>query len=185
MCVEGILIPWHISHSFHCPSASPQQSTFNLLASFFSADNLHRARLPTLLKALAESHLDRKVWSQCYYKKHVASKAWTPIIRLPSVNIVCVLTNKKDENLLPFHAKSRIVVLGNHKYRICSKSDWFAPVLCQDSIRFLISLVVEKRHALWKGNCKNMFCQGIFPPEEIKPPMLSNVSTLSSYSDAC
>jgi hypothetical protein len=58
---------------------------------------------------------------------------------------MCVLTIKKDENLLLLQAKSCIVVLGNHEDRVWSKSDWYAPVLCGDSLRFLVSLAVEKR----------------------------------------
>lgn len=86
---------------------------------------------------------------------------------------MCVLTVKRDENMLPIRAKSRIVVLGNHEERNWSKSDSFAPVLRQDSLRFLTSLAVEKRRKLKQGDCKNAFCQGILPPEEttiIRPP---------------
>lgn len=89
---------------------------------------------------------------------------------LPSM---CVLTIKRDENLLPLRAKSRIVVLGNHEETIWSKSDKFAPVLRGNSLRFLVSLAVEKRRTLRQGNCKNAFCQSELPPEEvtvIRPP---------------
>ena len=84
-----------------------------------------------------------------------------------AIPTMCVLTIKKDENLLPLRAKSRIVVLGNHEDRLWSKSDRFAPVLRQDSLCFLTSLAVQKRRALQQGDCKNTFCQGILPPEEI------------------
>jgi hypothetical protein len=57
---------------------------------------------------------------------------------------MCILTIKKDKNLLLLQAKSCIVVLGNDEDRIWSKSDWFAPVLHGDSLRFLVSLAVEK-----------------------------------------
>jgi hypothetical protein len=80
---------------------------------------------------------------------------------------MCVLTIKKDENLLPLHAKSWIVVLGNHEDRIWSKSNRFARVLCQNSLRFLVSLAIQKRCPLCQGDCKNAFCQGILPPDEI------------------
>ena len=40
-----------------------------------------------------------------------------------AIPTMCVLTIKKDENLLPLRAKSRIIVLGNHEDRIWSKSD--------------------------------------------------------------
>jgi hypothetical protein len=83
------------------------------------------------------------------------------------------LTIKKDENLLPLQAKSRIVVLGNHEDHIWSRLDRFAPLLRGVSLHFLISLAVGKRHPLCQGDCKNAFCQGILPPDKItivRPP---------------
>jgi hypothetical protein len=46
MCIEGILLPGHISHTFLCMTTSPSPtsqspSTFNPVASFVSALNLH------------------------------------------------------------------------------------------------------------------------------------------------
>ena len=90
-----------------------------------------------------------------------------------AIPTMCVLTIKKDENLCPLHAKSRIVVLGNHEDRLWSKSDRFAPVLRQDSLRFLTSLAVQKRRTLRQGDCKNAFCHGILPLDEttiVRPP---------------
>ena len=90
-----------------------------------------------------------------------------------AIPTMCVLTIKKDENLLPLYAKSRIVVLGNHEDRVWSKSDRFALVLCGNSLRFFVSLAVEKRRPLRQGNCKNAFCHGVLPPKEttiIRPP---------------
>ena len=85
---------------------------------------------------------------------------------------MCVLTIKKDKNLLPLRAKSRIVALGNLEERTGSKSNRFAPVLRQDSLRFLTSLAVEKQRPL-QGDCKNAFCHGVLPPNEttiVHPP---------------
>jgi hypothetical protein len=45
----------------------------------------------------------------CALRKKGAPKA---------IPTMCVLTIKKDENLLPLRAKSRIVVLGNHEDRL-------------------------------------------------------------------
>jgi hypothetical protein len=71
LCVEGILVPGHVSHSFLCSSSSPQRSLFDPVASLVSAVNLHRECPPTLLKALADSHPDREVWLESYRdKKH-------------------------------------------------------------------------------------------------------------------
>jgi hypothetical protein len=47
MCVGGPLIPGHVSHTFLCSSASAQQSTFDTVASFVSAVNLHCKCPPT------------------------------------------------------------------------------------------------------------------------------------------
>ena len=79
---------------------------------------------------------------------------------------MCVLTVKKDENLMPLRAKSCIVVLGNLEDCCWSKAQNFAPVLRQDLLRFLVSLAVEKRRKLKQGDCKNAFCQSVLPPEE-------------------
>jgi hypothetical protein len=86
---------------------------------------------------------------------------------------MCVLTIKKDEQLRPLRAKSRIVVLGNHEDCVWSKRDKYAPVLRQDSLRFLTSMAVNARQPLRQGDCKNAFCQGILPPDEttiVRPP---------------
>jgi hypothetical protein len=91
-----------------------------------------------------------------------------------AIPTMCVLTIKLDEMMNPNRAKSRIVVLGNHEDRVWSKSDKYAPVLCPDTMRLLLSMAVEQRRVLKQGNCKNAFCQGILPPDEItivKPPI--------------
>jgi hypothetical protein len=87
---------------------------------------------------------------------------------------MCVLTIKPDEMLRPHRAKARIVVLGNHEDRIWTKSDKYAPVLHSNTLRLLTSIAVERRCTLKQGDCKNTFCQGILPPDEItivKPPI--------------
>jgi len=176
LCVEGILVPGHVSHSFLRPTDSTKQSTFDV-----SVVNLHWECPPTLLKALADSHPDREIWLESYreekhgidsldtYRKitlveyHTLREKGAP----KAIPTICVLTIKKDENLLPLRAKSRIVVLGNHEDHLWSKSNRFAPVLRQDSLCFLTSLAVQKRRALRQGDCKSAFCQGVLPPEEI------------------
>jgi hypothetical protein len=62
LCIEGILIPGHVSHSFIWSISSSVPTTFNLVASFVSAVNLHHDCPPSLLKALADSHPDQDVW---------------------------------------------------------------------------------------------------------------------------
>ena len=95
---------------------------------------------------------------------------------------MCVLTVKKDENLLPLWAKSRIVVLGNHEDRDWSKSKKFAPVLRFDSLRLLVSMAVKQQRTLKQGDCKNAFCNGVLPPDEttIVKPQIGNPDAFSS-----
>ena len=50
-------------------------------------------------------------------------------------------------------AKSRIVVLGNREERDWSKSDCFAPVLCFNSLHFLVSLAVQHWRSFKQGDC--------------------------------
>jgi hypothetical protein len=129
VCVEDILIPGHITLSFLCSSASHQQFTFYPLTSFVSAANLYCECLTTLLIALAESHPDRKVWLHSYYEEKRGIKSINTYRKITlgeyralwgkgapkTIPTMCVLMIKKDENLLPLDAKSRIVVLGNHE----------------------------------------------------------------------
>ncbi len=68
---------------------------------------------------------------------------------------------------MPLQAESWIVVLGNCECREWSKSNQFSPVLRFDSLPYLVSLVTQCCRGLKQGNCKNAFCQGILPPEEI------------------
>jgi hypothetical protein len=70
LCVEGILVPGHVSHSFLRPLPSPPHSTFDPVASFVSVINLHRECPPTLLKALADSHPDRDIWLASYWEEN-------------------------------------------------------------------------------------------------------------------
>jgi hypothetical protein len=194
LCTEGILVPGHMAHSLLRSRSGPvpsdpslTRSTFNPVASLVSAINLHRECPPSLLQALTSSHPDRDVWLQSYYEEKNRIESLGTFKRLTlgeyralrekgaprAIPTMCVLTIKKDENLMPLRAKSRIVVLGNREGREWSKSDRFAPVLCFDSLRYLVSLAVQHRRGLKQGDCKNAFCQGILPPEEVtivRPP---------------
>ncbi len=157
------------------------------MASFVSAVNLHPDCPPSLLKALADTHPNREIWLESFFeeKRGVQSlNTYTKITlgeycALPergapwAILTMCVLTIKKDKQLRPLQAKLRIVVLGNHEDRPWSKSNKFAPILRQDSLRFLMSMAVASRCPLCQGDCKNAFCQGILPPDEItivRPP---------------
>ncbi len=154
---------------------------FDLVASFVSTLNLHPNCRPTLLKAAANSHPERNVWLASYNEEKRGLESLNTYWKITlweyralrgkgaprAIPSMCVLTIKKDKNLLLLRAKSCIVVLGNHEDGIWSKSDMFAPVLCRDSLWFLISFAVQKRWDLYQGDYKNAFCQGILPPEEV------------------
>jgi hypothetical protein len=137
LCVEGIIVPGHVSHSFLRPPVSPSPSTYDQVMSFVSAVNLHNDCPPTFIRALADTHPDRQIWLQSYYEEKRGVKSLGTFCKITlgeyrtlrkkgapkAIPTMCVLTIKKDENLLPLRAKSRIAVLGNHEDRVWSKSD--------------------------------------------------------------
>ena len=185
LCVEGILVPGQVSHSFLCLSASPTATTFDLVASFVSAVNLHRP--PLLLKALADTHLDKEVWLASFFEEKCGIKQLDMYKKIGlgkyrslrekgvprEIPTMCVLTIKNYKQLRPLRAKSWIVVLGNHEDWIWAKCEKFAPVLHQDSLRFLTSMAVASCHPLCQGDCKHAFCQGVLPIDKItivRPP---------------
>jgi hypothetical protein len=69
LCVEGVLVPGHVTHSFLWQPSSSTPSTFDPVASFVSVLNLHWDCPPTLLRALVMSHPDREVCLQRYYEE--------------------------------------------------------------------------------------------------------------------
>jgi hypothetical protein len=68
LCVEGLLIPGHISHTFLCFLSSPTPTSFDPVTSFVSAVNLHLKCPSLLLKGLANSHPDREIWLNSFYE---------------------------------------------------------------------------------------------------------------------
>jgi hypothetical protein len=172
---------------FPCSPTSPHGSTFDLVASFVSAVNLHCNCPPTPLKALADSHPYHEVWLKIYEEEIEGIQSMNTYCKITlgeyqalcekgapkAIPTMCILRIKKDENLLPLHAKSHIVVLGNHKDQVLSKRNQFAPVVCQDSLCLLVSLAIQKRCPLCQGDCTNAFCQGVLPKDKItlvRPP---------------
>ena len=144
LCTKGVLIPGHVAHTFICPaspsvflvSASPTP-TFDPVASIISVINLHQDFLPSLLQAPAASHPNREVCLQSYYEEKGGNESLGTFKRLilgeycalwekgapTAIPTMYVLAIKKDEQLLPLHAKSRIVVFGN---RECVGVDLFS-----------------------------------------------------------
>jgi len=141
---ESVLLPGHVASSFRRGTADP-------VASIVSAVNLHSTDAPSsLIQALADDHPDRKIWLQSFYEEKGSIESMNTYRKITlgeyralrergapkAIPTMCVLTVKRDESMMPVHAKSRIVVLGNHEDRQWSKSERFAPVLRGDSLRF-------------------------------------------------
>jgi hypothetical protein len=178
LCVNRILLPGHVASLFI------QES----LAHFVSAANLVQEYPCSLLTALSDLHLDCDVWLRSFReeKSGIESMDTYDKINLAqyralwekgaprAIPTMCALTIKPDEMLNPHQAKSRIVVLGNHEDCLWSKSDKYAPVLHPNTLCLIVSMAIEQWKVLQQGDCKNLFCWGIFPPEEItivKPPI--------------
>jgi hypothetical protein len=157
------------------------------VASFVSPINLYSECPSSLLKALAKSNPNREVWLCSFFKEKWNIQSMNIYRKITlgkyralckkgaskAIPTMCVLTVKRDENLNPLRAKSWIVVLGNHKDHVWSKCNHFVSVLHSNSLWFLVLMVAKKHHPLRQGNCKNAFCQGVLPPEEVtiaQPP---------------
>ncbi len=134
LCINRTLLPGHTASSLlRDPSAH-----------FVSAANLLRECPHSLLFALNASHPDRDVWLAIFREEkngiilmdtydtinmaqyRALCKKGAP----KAIPTMCVLTIKPDEMMRPHCAKSHIVVLGNHKDCLWTKSDKYAPVLC-------------------------------------------------------
>ena len=180
LCVDGSLFPGHKASSFIRGSSDP-------VANIVSAVDLHNDCPSSLLQALADSHPDREVWLNSFYEEKDSIESMNTYRKITlgeyralrekgaprAIPTMCVLTIKRDENLLPVRAKTRIVVLGNHEDRVWTKSEKFAPVLRSDSMRYIVSMAVQKHRLLKQGDCKNTFCNGDLPEDEItivRPP---------------
>ena len=183
LCLGGTLIPGHQSSSFLHATR-----TTELSASHVSAINLKHDCPRSLLSGLHHTHPDCDIWLASFReeKSGIQSQDTYVTIGLPeyralrakgvpkAIPTMCVLSIKKDVMLNPLRAKSRIVVLGNHEDRVWTKPEKYAPVLRPNSMRLIVSLAVKRRRTLKQGDCKNAFCQGILPDDEItivKPPI--------------
>jgi hypothetical protein len=163
-------------------------STFDPVANIVSAVNLHRDCPPSLLQALATSHPDHDIWLQSYYKEKSGIESLVTFCRISlgeypalrekgaskAIPTMCVLNIKKDKTVMPLRAKLHIIVLENQEDRDWSKSDCFTPVLQFDSLRFLVSLAVQRRHGLKQGNLQKCLLSRDSPPQQdyYSPPSL-------------
>ncbi len=141
-----------------------------------------------LLTSLHPTHPDRDTWMASFCKEKSGIQSQNTYIKINlakypalcakgaphAIPTMCVLSIKKDEMLNLLRAKSRIVALGNHEDRVWTKSKNYAPVLCPNTMRLMVSMAVERQCTLKQDNCKNAFCQGILPGNKItivEPPI--------------
>ncbi len=68
-CIKGFLIPGYASYSFLWSPSSSTPTTFDPVASFVSAVNLHWDCPPSLLKALADTHPNREIWLESFFEE--------------------------------------------------------------------------------------------------------------------
>ncbi len=157
LCLEGVLIPGHQTSSFQCP---PPHN--NATASFISTTILKGECPCSLLTGLHPSHPDRDTWLESFREEKSGIQSQDTYNKITLAEYctlrakgaprafprMCILSIKKDEMLNPLRAKSRIVVLGNHKDRVWTKSEKYAPLLWPDMLHLLVSMAVERRCTL-------------------------------------
>eukprot|EP00957_Ditylum_brightwellii_P184207 14030896-Ditylum_brightwellii.AAC.1 len=84
-----------------------------------------------------------------------------------ALSLMCVLNGKHDELGCPIHAKSCIVVLGNMEDCSWDKGQVYAPVITQTQVQLLTSMSVSKNRVLKQADCRNAFCHGVLPEDEV------------------
>ena len=191
---DNILLPTWNTQGYSKHGLVPSSTPFDPSGSFVSASHISAKGLKSdcpksLKEALSEDNVDRDIWLQSYYEEKRALVDNHTYVTLTleqyrelrrtknapkAIPTMCVQTVKKDENLLPERAKSRIVVLGNLEDRYWSKSERYAPVLQYSSLRLLTSMAVEKTRRLKQGDYKNAFVQATLPDDEltiVRPPL--------------
>ena len=142
-----------------------------------------------LRQALAINNPDNGIWNASYneeydgldnldvftkitteqYKEYLV-KYGEKVAFIPTMNLFLI---KPDMDGSPNRAKSRIDALGNLVRRIWSREDKYAPVLSSTAACLLTSMVIDDGCCLKQADCKNVFCNGILPEDEIcivKPP---------------
>ena len=100
---------------------------------------------------------------------------------MPSMAIVVI---KYDGDGNPIRAKYRICALGNLDPHNWSKADYFAPVLSQLELRFLVSLAVHLNVFPKTGDITQAFCQSVLPESEkyiLHPPVGCPISPPKTY----
>ncbi len=153
------------------------------MASFVSATSLKQECPRSLLTGLHPYHPDRETWLESFHKEKLGIQSQDTYNKITlaeyrtlrakgapcTIPTMCILSTKKDKMLNPLRAKSRIVILGNHEDRVWTKPEKYAPILCSDTLRVLVSMAVERRRTLKQDDC-----QGILTADKIrivKPPI--------------
>ena len=175
---SNLLIPgwqrpstWLLGHSSHISAANLTQHAPASIKKAFHKDNTDRATWRESYDEEYDGLLDHDTYDVISGAEYNALRRDRGVTAIPSM---CVFTIKTDEFSKPVRAKSRIVVLGNHETTPWTKSDCYAPVTPQHSVRLLAAQAVLHRTVLKQGDCKNAFCHPTIPDDEItvvRPPV--------------
>ena len=141
------------------PQISPRntytQAIHKLTACYVSTKGFLQSCPGSLRKALESSKPDRNTWLASYTEEYnglVAIDTFTTINRADlaasdfvgqPIPTMCVLIIKTDEFRNPVRAKNRIVILGNLESRMGTTAECYAPILRQDSLCLLTSIIVD------------------------------------------
>lgn len=156
-----------------------------------------------LRKASSITNKDCRIWGDAYDEEYNGLNDLDTFTKISDVEYQCSLKNiqrwrcsdpnnaitnictvKKDKENNPVQAKSRIMVLRNHKKRIWTREDKCTPVLSAASTRLLISMAVQDRRCLKQGDYKNAFCKPKLPEDKmciVKPHMGCTNSKKGTY----
>ena len=136
-----------------------------------------------LQQALASNNPENEIWNAFYdeeydgldnldvfteitteqYKEYLVKyKEKAAFIR--TMNLFSI---KPDMDGSPNRAKSRIVAPGNLERCIWSREDKYALIFSSTATRLLSSMAVNDGCRLKQADCKNAFCNGILPEDEM------------------
>jgi hypothetical protein len=154
-------------------------------ANHFSAKGL-QSRVPgSFSRSMRSDNPDQLIWRDSHRKEAEGLKEQNTCTTISAkehhekhsgiqvIPSVCIQTVKKDKIGDPDRAKSCKVALGNHEEQIWEKSEKFAPVLQDESLRTMTSVATQAGQREKQGDCKNAFCQSCLPKDEttiLRPP---------------
>ncbi len=174
-------MPGHVSHSFLHSPLSTTQTTFDPIASFVSAVNLHHECPPSLLKALADSHPDHEIWLESFIEEMRGIQQLDTYKKITLENIglfekkellglfpQCVsLPSRRMKISDPFGqslaSSFSATMKAERGQRAKSLLRSFDRILSTSSLVWLLHLVLP----FVRATAKNASCQGILPSNEI------------------